>query len=61
MTGEQAVVTFRADEAEDRIARFLAHHDGRTAAEDLGTLDGRRRYRVDAAKWTAYTRAVTAR
>lgn len=50
------VVCVRADEAADRIAAFVAH-----AGSDVtnrGTLDGVRRFEVDAAAWAAYTRAV---
>lgn len=59
MSAATTVVTFRAEEAEDRLARFVDFHEGKAEAEDLGTLDGRRRYRVDAATWSAYVRAVT--
>jgi len=58
---ERTVITFRAADAEERIARFVEHHKGMAAVQDLGTLDGLRRYRVDAAQWSAYVRAVSTR
>src|SRR5690349_559625 len=54
----RTVVTFRAERAEDCLARFAEWAGGAVDAEDLGTLDGHRRYRVDEALWTAYTRAT---
>ncbi|GAA1920237.1 hypothetical protein [Nocardioides marmoribigeumensis] len=52
------VVTFRAEEAEARLARFAEWAGGAVEVEDLGNLEGHRRYRVDAERWAAYTRAT---
>jgi hypothetical protein len=54
------IVTFSAERAEAALARFVAWA-GETETEDLGVLDGRRRYRVDAALWSAYVRAAAPR
>lgn len=53
------VVTLRADKAEDTIARFRAATKSR--AQDLGTLDGVRRFRVDAQRWAGWTAKQTTR
>lgn len=57
---QTTVVTFAAAEADRRIARFV-DWAGDAAVEDLGVLDGRRRYRVPSAAWGRYTRAVSPR
>lgn len=55
------VVTFRAPEAEDRIAAFAAHVGTTRGIVDRGVLGGVRRYEVDSTAWAAYTREATAR
>ncbi len=57
----QTVVTFRADDAEARVARFVEWAGGEVEVQDLGTLGPVRRYRVPAARWSAYVRAVSKR
>lgn len=57
----QTVVTFRADLAEDCLARFVDWAGGGVEVQDLGTLGPVRRYQVPAAKWLAYTRSKAVR
>jgi hypothetical protein len=58
---DSTVVTFRAETAEDNLARFLAFAGPGVEVEDLGTLDRVRRYRVDRRLWSAYVKAASAR
>lgn len=58
MTGT-TVVTFKAEHAEDRIARFLDWAEGKVEVQDLGTLGSIRRYKVPSAAWKSYTQSVS--
>jgi len=54
---DTTVVTFRADRAEECVARFVEW--GGAAVQDPGVLDGYRRYRVDESQWRLYTRQAS--